>query len=128
VYAFSPLLVLLVFAVGMGLAAHSYSKAEIVKNMTAVLALINLLLFAVILADANLLLEKDGYVRSRQLLAKYGYGAGALRAWAIFVPPVYLYKRAKLLGVGQSHMVTFLITMAINFIGVIVVAVLAAAM
>jgi len=51
-----------------------------------------------VLFDVDRLLKKNGYVDRERLLAKTGYTALSLRLWALFVPPVYLYKRAKLLG------------------------------
>jgi hypothetical protein len=137
-YAFSPLLMLLVFAVGKYLAVHtfarragyylsyeSYENPDVMTITTVVLGLFGLLLWAMMIVDANLLLEKDGYVRSRRLLEEHGYSSGALRAWAILLVPVYMYKRAKLLGTGQSHFATFLIMAAIYVIGAIVTTALA---
>jgi len=52
---------------------------------------------------------KNAYVVREQLLAKSGCKPIALRLWAIFVYPVYLFKRAKLLGKKQTQFIVWCI-------------------
>jgi hypothetical protein len=55
--------------------------------------------------DVDRLLKKNGHVDREQLLAKKGYKALPLRLWAILLQPVYLFKRARLLGQKQVHLI-----------------------
>jgi hypothetical protein len=68
------------------------------------LGLTYLAVLGLLILDPYILLKGVG---SRQLLAKHGYSAMSLRLWAVLFYPVYMFKRAKLLGQTQIHLIAW---------------------
>jgi hypothetical protein len=82
--------------------------------------IIAIVAFFLICFDVDRLLKKNGYVDREQLLAKKGYKNIPLRLWAVFLHPVYLFKRARILGQKQLHLIVWCISFVICGIVVLV--------
>jgi hypothetical protein len=65
--------------------------------------------------DRYFLLKKDGYVDRRQLLAKHGYSDRSLRISALLYP-IYMFRRARLLGQTQIHLIVWGFIFAVGII------------
>jgi len=69
-----------------------------------------------VILDLHVLLKKNGHVDSNRLLAKHGYSVRSMRLWAVLVPPVYMFKRARLLGQKQIHWIIWVLAFALSLI------------
>jgi hypothetical protein len=83
---------------------------------TLVLTLVNFAILGLALLDVRRLLEKVG----AQSLAEHGHSAKSLRLWAALLFPVYMFKRAKLLGQKQVHLIVWGILPAIVLVVILV--------